>query len=158
MVENQTDRKLKCLQSDNKGEYKSGEFVQFCREHGIRREFKTPYSPEQNGVAERMNRTVQNRIVSMLHHSGLKDCFWAEALLTNMHIINMLPSRPLGSRISQELWTGREPDYEKLQIFKCEAYALVPTDERRKLELQSRKCVFLGFGSFGYRLWAWLNL
>jgi transposase InsO family protein len=71
MVENQTDRKLKCLRSDNRGEYKSDEFVQFCRERGIRREFTAPYSLEQNGVAERMNRTIQEQIVSMLHHSGL---------------------------------------------------------------------------------------
>jgi transposase InsO family protein len=53
IVENQTDRKLKCLRSDNGGEYKSDEFVQFFRERGIRREFTAPCSPEQNGVAER---------------------------------------------------------------------------------------------------------
>jgi transposase InsO family protein len=75
MVENQMDRKLKCLRSNNGGEYKSNEFVQFCRERGIRREFTAPYSPKQNGVAEQMNRTIQERIVSMLHHSGLTDGF-----------------------------------------------------------------------------------
>jgi transposase InsO family protein len=83
-----------CLRSDNGGEYKSDEFAQFCRECGIRREFTAFYSPEQNGVAERMNRTIQKQIVSMLHHSGLSDGFWAEALLTPMHIIKMSPSRP----------------------------------------------------------------
>jgi transposase InsO family protein len=144
MVENQTDQKLKSLGFDNGGEYKPDEFAQFCREHGIRREFTAPHSPEQNGVTERMNRTIQERIVSMLHHSGLSDGFWAEALLTAVHIINMSPSRPLGSKIPQELWTRRKPDYGNLRIFRCEAYALVPRDERRKLESRSRKCVFLG--------------
>jgi transposase InsO family protein len=156
MVENQTDRKLKSLRSNNGGEYKSDEFVQFCREHGIRREFLAPYSPEQNGVAEGMNRTIQERIISMLHHSGLSDGFWAEALVTAVHIINMSPSRSLGSKIPQELWTQRKPDYGKLRIFGCEAYVLVPKDDRRKLESRSRKCIFLGYGpdgSFGYRLW-----
>jgi transposase InsO family protein len=155
MVENQTDQKLKSLQSDNGREYKSDEFVQVCRERGIRREFTAHHSPEQNGVAERMNRTIQERIVSMLHDSRLSDCFWAEALLTAVHIINMSPSRPLGSKIPQELWTRRKPDYGKLRIFGCEAYALVPTDEHRKLQSRSRKCVSLGYGpdgSFGYRL------
>jgi hypothetical protein len=92
----------------------------------------------------------------MLHHSGLTDCFWAEALLRAVHIINLSSSRPLGSKIPQELWTGRKPDYGKLRIFGCDTYALVPRDERRKLESRSRKCVFLGYGpdgSFGYRLW-----
>jgi transposase InsO family protein len=100
MVENQTDRKLKCLRSDNGGEYKSDEFVQFCREHGIKREFTAPHSAEQNGVAERMNRTIQEWIVSMLHHSGLFLCFWAGALITAVRIMNMSPNRPLGSKIS----------------------------------------------------------
>jgi hypothetical protein len=72
------------------------------------------------------------------------------------HIINISPSKPLGSKIPQELWTGQKPDYGKLQIFGCEPYALVLRDERRKLESRSRKCVFLGYGpdgSFGYSLW-----
>ena len=106
MVENQTGRKLKCLRTDNGGEFKSDEFVKFCRERGIRREYTAPYSPEQNGIAERMNRTIQECVVSMLQHSGLSDGFWAEALLTAVHIINMSPSRPLGLQIPQEIWTG----------------------------------------------------
>jgi hypothetical protein len=92
----------------------------------------------------------------MLHHSGLSEGFWVEALVTAVHIINICPSRLLRSKIPQELWTRRKPDYKKLQIFGCEAYALVPRDERRKLESRSRKCIFLRYGpdgSFGYRLW-----
>ena len=71
MVENQTSQKLKCLRTDNGGEFKLDEFVKFCRERGIRREYTAPYSPEQNRIAERMNRTIQERVVSMLQHSGL---------------------------------------------------------------------------------------
>ena len=75
MVENQTGRKLKCLRTDNRGKFKSEEFVKFFRERGIRREYTAPYSSEQNGIAERMNRTIQERVVSMLQHSGLSDGF-----------------------------------------------------------------------------------
>ena len=85
----------------------------------------------------------------MLQHSGLSDGFWAEALLTAVHIINMSPSRPLGLQIPQEIWTGSKPNYDKLRIFGCEAYALIPKDDRRKLEPRSRKCVFLGYGPDG---------
>ena len=103
MVENQTGRKLKCLRSDNGGEFKSEEFeVSPIRERGIRREYTAPYSPEQNGIAERMNQTIQECVVSMLQHSGLLDGFWAEALLTAVDIINMLPSRPLGNMDRQK--------------------------------------------------------
>jgi hypothetical protein len=77
----------------------------------------------------------------MLHHFGLSEGFWVEALLTAVHIINRSPSRPLRSKILQELYTRKKRDYGKLQIFGCEAYALVPRDKRRKLESRSRKCV-----------------
>ena len=135
---NQTGRKLKCLRTDNGGEFKSEEFVKFCRERGIRREYRAPYSPEQNEIAERMNKTIQERVVSMLQHFGLSDGFWAEVLLTTVHIINMSPSRPLGLKIPQEIWTGSKPSYDKLRIFGCEAYTLIPKDNRRKLEPRSR--------------------
>ena len=132
MVENQFGRKLKCLRTDNGGEFKSEEFVKFCRERGIRREFITPYSPEQNGIAKRMNQTIKERVVSMLQHSGLSDGFWAEAL---------------GLQIPQELWIGSKANYDKLRIFGYEAYALIWKEDCRKLEPRSRKCVFLGYGA-----------
>ena len=65
-------------------------------------------------------------------------------------------TRPLGLEIPQELWTGSKPNYDKLRIFSCETYTLIPKEDRRKLELISRKCVFLGYGpdgEIGYRLW-----
>ena len=68
----------------------------------------------------------------------------------------MSPSTPLGLQIPQEIWTGSKPNYDKLRIFGCEAYALIPKEDRRKLEPRSRKCVFLGYaldGEIGYRLW-----
>ena len=142
MVENQSSRKVKCLQTDNGGEFKFEEFVKLCREHGNRREYTTPYSLEQNGIAERMNQTIQERVVSMLQHSRLLDGFWAEALLTTVHIINMSRS----SNTSATTWTDSKPNYDKLRIFGCEAYALIPKDDCWKLEPISEKCVFLGYG------------
>ena len=118
MVKNQTGRKLKCLRTDNGGEFKSEDFVKFCREHSIWREYTAPHSPEQNGIAERMNPTIQERVVSMLQHSRLSDGFWVEALLTAVHIINMSPSRPLGLKIPQETWTSNKPNYDKLSYWK----------------------------------------
>ena len=75
MAENQSGRKLKCLRTDNGGEFKFEEFVKFCRERNIRREYMAPYSPEQNGIAEQMNQTIQERVVSTLQHSELSNGF-----------------------------------------------------------------------------------
>ena len=137
-------RKLKCLRFDNGGEFKSDEFVIFFQQRSIRREYTAPYNPEQNGIPERMNRTIQEREVAMLEQSGLSDGFWSEALLTAVHIINLSSSKPLRYKIPQELWSRKTLDYGKLRIFGCEVYARVPKDDRRKFQSQSRKCIFLG--------------
>jgi hypothetical protein len=103
-----------------------------------------------------MNRTIQERTVSMLHHSRPMEDFWDEALLTAVHIINMSLSKPLRLKIPQELWTRKKSNYEKLRIVKCKAYALVSKVEHHKLKSWSQKCIFLGYGrdgSFSYRLW-----
>ena len=154
MVENQFGKKLKSLWSDNRGEDKLDEFVSFCRQRDIRREYTAPYSLEQNRIAERMNRTIQERLVAMLQHSKLSYGFCAEALLMTIHIINMSLSRPLGLQIPQELWIGIKPN-NKFRIFESEAYALIPKHDPRKLKLRSRKCSFLCYGpdgEIGYRL------
>jgi hypothetical protein len=96
-----------------------------------------------------MNRMIQERIVSMLHHSGLSEGFWAEALLTAVHITICLRLRLLDRKLCKIF------GLQELRIFGCEAYTLVSRDERRKLESRSRKCIFLGYeldGSFGYLL------
>ena len=79
-VENEVGTKLKCLRSDNGGEYCNKEFESFCATNGIRRQKTTPRTPQQNGVLERMNRTIMERARSMRLHVGLPLEFWAEAV------------------------------------------------------------------------------
>eukprot|EP00249_Psilotum_nudum_P000010 c10049_g1_i1 orf=2-409(-) len=108
-VENQTGKRLKCLRSDNGGEYTSRRFSNFCEEKGIKRELSTPFNPPQNGIAERMNRTIQERVRSMLSQANLPHGFWAEAVQTAVHIINRSPNKRLENQIPEELWTGKPP-------------------------------------------------
>ena len=156
LVELQSGKKLKCLRIDNGGEYVSREFKDFCASKGIRRELTTPYTPAQNGVAERMNWTIQEKVTSMLSNAGLSQTFWAEAVNTTVHLINQSPSKALDSAILEEVWSGKKPSYKHLRVFGCEAYMHVPKELRKKLESKSRKCIFLGYGKsgkMGYRLW-----
>lgn len=71
LVENQTDRKIKVLRTDNGGVFCGKEFNKFYKQHGISRQNTTPYSPQQNGVVERMNRTLMEKARSMLSDAGL---------------------------------------------------------------------------------------
>ena len=79
LIENQTEKRIKILRTDNSTKYESNEFHDFCKEAGIERETTTPYNTEQNGVAERKNRTIMEAVCAMLHDQRLLKFLWAEA-------------------------------------------------------------------------------
>ena len=101
-VEMETNLKVKCLKSDNGGEYISKEFTDYCTELGIRMIKTVPGTPQQNGVAERMNRTLNERARSMRLNAGLPKTFWADAVNTAAYLINRGPSVPIGFKIPEE--------------------------------------------------------
>jgi transposase InsO family protein len=76
MVENKMDSKIKCLRSDNGGEFTSKEFMDYCINHGIKRKFSVARTPQHNGVVERKNMTVQEMARTMLMDSKLTNIFW----------------------------------------------------------------------------------
>ena len=79
LVENQTDRKIKILRSDNGGEFTSKEFKELCRESRIERELSTPYNPQHNGVAKRKSRTIMEATKAVLHDQDIPMHLWEEA-------------------------------------------------------------------------------
>ena len=140
MIETQTGRKLKRLRSDNGGEYKSDPFLKVCQNEGIVRHFTVPGTPQQNGVAERMNRTLVDKVRCMLSQSGLSKAFWAEALMYASHIINRLPSTAIDGKTPIEVWSGQPAsDYDCLHIFGCPAYYHVTES---KLDPRAKKSCF----------------
>ena len=154
-VELETGRKIKCLRTDNGGEYTDGEFQSFCRKEGMKRQFTVAHTPQQNGVAERMNRTVLERTRAMLEAAGLAKSFWAEAVKTACYLINRSPSTAINLKTPMEMWSGKPSDYSSLHVFGCPVYVMYNNQERTKLDPKSRKCIFLGYadGVKGYRLW-----
>ena len=103
-VENQLERKIKLLRTDHGGEYISGLFKSFCKDHGIRRHYTMPYSPQSNGVAERRNQTLLDIVRSMMANANLSTSFWGDALLTAAYILNRVPSKSV-SKTPYEIWT-----------------------------------------------------
>ena len=106
---------------------------------GIKRELIAPGNPAQNNVAERMNKTINERVLSMLSNAGLTQGFWVEALVTAVHLINRSSNSTLDGGILEEAWSGKKPSYDHLRVFGCEAYVHVPREKHRKLEPKSRK-------------------
>nr|POE94056.1 retrovirus-related pol polyprotein from transposon tnt 1-94 [Quercus suber] len=108
MVETETSLKLKCLRSDNGGEYIDGGFNEYCAAQEIKMEKTIPGTPQQNGVAERMNRTLNERSRSMRLHAGLLKTFWANAVSTAAYLINRGPSVPMEFKLPEEVWSSKE--------------------------------------------------
>ena len=95
LVENITGKQLKKIRKDNGGEYTSEEFIEFCKQRDIIKEQTIPYTPQQNGVAERMNRTIMDNVRAMLYHSKLPLYLWAEAVATEVYLRNRRPTSSL---------------------------------------------------------------
>ena len=88
MVETEIGLKVKCLRSNNGGEYIEGGFSEYCATQRIRMEMTIPGTPQQNGVAKHMNRTLNERARSMRLHAGLPKTFWTDAVCTTAYLIN----------------------------------------------------------------------
>ncbi|KAH9779930.1 Integrase catalytic domain-containing protein [Citrus sinensis] len=134
LVETQTGRTIKVLRSDNGNEYTSDLFL-------------------QNGVAERMNHTLLEKVRCILSNAGLDKKFWAEAMSYASHLVNWLLSAAVGGKTPMKMWSGKHAqDYDSLRIFGCPAYYHVKDG---KLDHRARKAIFVGFkgGVKGFKLW-----
>ena len=119
---------MKCLRTDNGGEYTSNQFKGYCSKHGIRHERTIPGTPQHNGVAERMNRKILEKMKCMIRVAQLPKTFWGEAVLTIVYLINRSPSIPLNFDILKRKWTGKDVSYSHLKVFGCKAFAHVPKE------------------------------
>ena len=86
LVKNLSKKKIKILRSDNRGEFTSNEFKDFCKEFGIKRELTTPYNPQQNGVVERKNSSIMEAIKAMTHDQDIPIYLWVEAAKTVVYV------------------------------------------------------------------------
>ena len=118
MVEKSVGRKLKIFRTDNGGEYTSKEFERYLMTEGVRHELTIPKTPEQNGVAERMNRMLVEATRVMLVAANLPHRFWAEALSTATYLRNRSPTKAVSGMTPFEAWTGEKPRVDGLRVFR----------------------------------------
>ncbi|WCJ29450.1 Retrovirus-related Pol polyprotein from transposon TNT 1-94 [Euphorbia peplus] len=144
LVENQLDRKIKVLRTDRGREYLSEEFKTLCDERGIEHQLSIPYTPQQNGVAERRNRTLLDMVRSMMAQASLPISYWGDVLLTATYVLNRVPSKTVTST-PYELWTGRKPDLSVLRPWGCTVFAHDTSSKFGKLGPRGKKCVFIRY-------------
>ena len=113
-----------------------------------------PGTPQQNGVAERRNRTLMDMVRTMLANTSLPDFLWTEALKTTVHILNRVPSKSV-PKTPYEIWTGRKPSLRYMRVWGCPAEAKLYNPQSRKLDLKTISRFFIGYPehSKGYRFY-----
>jgi hypothetical protein len=147
---------VKYFQSDNGGEYISKDCETFLAELGIVHRKIIPYQSEQNGMIERLNRTIIDCAESMRHNGKLEQHFWTAAISTAVYIINRRPHSALPQRMSPfQAWNAKIPELTHLRTFGCDAYVHLPNQLHRKLQPRGRKVTFIGYPSDqkGYQFW-----
>lgn len=154
LVENQTSKRIKIFRSDNGTEFVNRRMGDIMKRSGIVHQTSAPHTPQQNGMAERMNRSLVEKARCLMFDGKLRQSFWAEAVSTAAYLINRLPSSGT-LRTPFEIWTGSKPDLSNLRVFGCKALAHVPKADRKKFDSKSTDCIMLGYSETtkGYRLY-----
>ena len=147
-AENVTGQRLTTIRTDGGGEFINNAADLFLRQRGISRQVTTAYTSNQNGVAERVNRTLLDAVRSMLHHANLSDYFWPLAVQAAAYVRNCCPTAAVQNMTPHQAWTARRPDIRLLRVFGCIGHVHVPeqsADRVNKLSARSILCIHVGY-------------
>ncbi|WZZ36046.1 hypothetical protein YC2023_019447 [Brassica napus] len=144
-VSNHFNSKIKIFRSDNGGEYTSTAFKHHLAKHGIIHQTSCPYTPQQNGVAERKNRHLMEVARSMMFHTNVPKRFWGDAVVSACYLINRIPTKVLQDISPFQVLNKIKPQIDHLRVFGCVCYVLIPGEQRNKLEAKSAKGMFIGY-------------
>ena len=154
-----TEREMKTslsrIRVDNGGEFKNSRMTALCADRGYRQEFTNSYTPQQNGVAERYNRTLLDTVRSLLTSANLPVHWWGEAAQCANYMRNRASHSSVRKKMSPyQKWTGRRPQIDRMHIFGCRVTVLKSPPKQAKLHPKGVEGIFLGYsaGSAGYRL------
>jgi hypothetical protein len=146
-AQNKFDIKVKNIRSDNNTEFKNSKVEDFLDEEGIKHEFLAPYTPQQNGVAERKNHTLIEMVRTMLDEYKTSDQFWAEAINTTCHSTNRLYLHKLLKKTSYELLISNKLNVSYFWVFRSKCYILQKRSKYSKFSPKTYEGVLLGYDS-----------
>ncbi|CAI7808595.1 unnamed protein product [Closterium sp. NIES-53] len=155
-AQRESAHKVKVIRTDNGGEFIGNEFEAVLKKKGIQHQLTVPYNPQQNGVAERFNRTVREGARTLLRRAGLLDPFWVTALRQVALVKNrVLVTMGDTQRVPYTKWYGSAPAVNMLRAYGCMVVFHVRTEKRGKLEASLRWGVYLGIAKDhkGWLVW-----
>jgi hypothetical protein len=146
-AQNEFGLRIKKIRSDNGAEFKNSQIEGFLEEEGIKHEFSSPYTPQQNGVVERKNRTLLDMARTMLDEYKTPNRFWAEAINTACYSINRLYLHRILKKTSYELLTGKKPNVSYFRVFGSKCFILVKRGRNSKFDPKAVEGFLLGYDS-----------
>jgi hypothetical protein len=146
-AQNEFELKVKKIRSDNGSEFKNLQVEEYLEEEGVKHEFSAPYTPQQNGVVERKNRTLLDMARMMLGEFKTPERFWTEAVNTACHAINRVYLHRLLKKTSYELLTGNKPNVSYFRVFGSKCYILVKKGSNSKFAPKAVEGFLLGYDS-----------
>jgi hypothetical protein len=146
-AQNEFGLRIKKIISDNVTEFKNSQIEGFLEDEGIKHEFSSPYTPQQNGVVERKNRTLLDMARTMLDEYKTPDRFWAEAINTACYSINRLYLHRILKKTSYELLTGKKPNVSYFRVFGSKCFILVKRGRKYKFAPKAVEGFLLGYDS-----------
>jgi transposase InsO family protein len=135
------------VRSDNRSEFRNTKVEELCDDKGIKHEFSTKYTPEQNGLVKRKNRTLIDMARSMLSEYNVSDSFWAEAINTACHAFNRLYCHRFHNKTPYELFIRRKPNISYFLVFDCKCYILKKRTRLSKFQSKCDEDFLLGYSS-----------
>lgn len=121
------------LRTDKGTEYMNNAFKSYLKSNGIVHETSAPYTPEQNGIAERANRTLIEKARCMMHHAKLSTSYWAEAISTACYLKNITPTRSINGKVPRAEFMDEQISYRHIRVFGCLSYVHTPKESRKKV-------------------------
>ena len=155
MVENQQNKKIKILRTDNGGEFCSGQMESYLTNEGIIHQKTNAYTPEQNGVCERANKTIVEKARCLLFDAKLEKKFWAEACNTAVYLKNRSVTSTLRDITPYEAWHKVKPDLSHIRLFGSLVMVHIPKERRLKWDRKAETHILVGFSETvkGYRVY-----
>ena len=139
------NNRIQILKSDNAKEYNNKKIKNFCKRNGINKIFSPPYNPQNNGVAERFNRTITACAKTILYCAGLSLNFWEFAIKHATYIYNLIPHKSIKNRIPNEIYFNKKVNLKFLKTFGCLAYYKNFNQNKQKFDINSKKGIYLGY-------------
>jgi hypothetical protein len=146
-AQNESGLRFKKIRNDNGTEFKNSQIEGFLEEEGIKHEFSSPYTPQQNGVVERKNRTLLDMARTMLDEYKTPDRFWAKAINTACYSINRLYLHRILKKTSYELLTDKKPNVSYFRVFGSKCFILVKRERKFKFAPKAVEGFLLGYDS-----------